>query len=625
MTSASAEFVVELLAALGRNDEAAALALLPQAQNDLTFAAMMRTAAFHTSTSPFFYRKLLNAWSAKGRPPLKPSSRILHIEILSDCTVDGLTPYLTLFCAAFGLDARISIGLYDSVEQTAIAPFEGTPPDVSLVLLSEHWLKRHIGVSLVSVDQIDAATQSLKLILEGLRKNRSGHIIIGNFALPSWAPPGTSAFAGERIGQAAAITEINGRLQREASNGINVLDTALAVHMAGGHNASPKLAYLRAHALLEDRGLVQLAREAASGIAQLFGRSHRALLTDWDNTLWGGEVGEVGFHNVICGQDSPDALGYYVLQSYLVHLTNIGILLAAISRNDPAMAEILEENKDIALRRKHFATLALSWGDKSASVSEIERDLNFATDLMVYVDDNPVDLAEVLSKFPYIDIVLAGPTADYTLSRLSSARYFNTFRVTEEDTRRHEMARIIAEQNRAIESSSSPEEFLRSLNIKLTVSPMTDANRPRVLALLQKTNQFNVTTRRHLADGLDGLIKAGAEIGVFSYTDKFGSQGIIGLMIVTPAASKLMIDTWLMSCRVLNRNVEKAMLEWAKKKSAGRAISGTYIPTSKNKLVSKLFDKFGFELISEQDGQRNYTLDPQALQTEESNLEMIYE
>ena len=258
-------------------------------------------------------------------------------------------------------------------------------------------------------------------------------------------------------------------------------------------------------------------------------------------------------------------------------------------------------------------------------MSVIERDLNFATDLMVYVDDNLVDLAEVLSRFPYIDVVLAGPTADYTLNRLSSARYFNTFRVTEEDTRRHEMARIIAEQNRAIESSSSPKEFLRSLNIQLTVSSVNDANRPRVLALLQKTNQFNLTTRRYVAHDLDQLVKDGAEIGVFAYSDKFGPQGIIGLMIVKPEAHELAVDTWLMSCRVLNRNVERAMLEWAEKKSAGRVITGAYIPTSKNKLVSKLFDRFGFELIAEHEGQRNYALNPHAKHMEESNLELIYE
>ena len=628
MTTDSTVLIADLIGALKSNNEDAVVALLSQAKaRDQTFAAMMRTAIFHSSTKPFYYRKLLNEWTSRGRPPLKSTHRTIKIELISDGTVDGLLPYLELFAAAYGLDAKITVAPYDSVEQIAFSPEMVPDGDITFVILSDYWLKKRIGSGLTSRAQIADAKDTLGNIIDGLAGNRTSQIVVGNFGFSSWPSPGTAISTSDGVGHSVAVAEINNFLSGKTTPCVHILDTGLSVHLAGGAAATARLGYLRARAVIEERGLVQLAREAVSGIAHLFGRSHRALLTDWDNTLWGGEVGEVGFQHVVCGQDTADALGYYVLQSYLVELNKMGVILAAISRNDPSMVAILDENSELALRRINFSSFALSWGDKSESVTQIETELNFGTDLMVYVDDNPVDLAEVMVHHPEIDILLAGPTADYTLARLSSARYFNALRITHEDTERAQLASTMAEQNRQMKSFKDPNEFLRSLEIRLSVTPITESNAPRVLQLLQKTNQFNLTTRRHGDKELSELLDQGANAGVFSYTDKFGSQGIIGLMIVIPRGDECIIDTWLMSCRVLNRSVEKAMMAWVCEQAGQRQIVGHYVPTKKNSLVRGLYETMGFSLLADSDGAKTYGCDVGAAKVVATShsLELIYE
>ena len=162
--------------------------------------------------------------------------------------------------------------------------------------------------------------------------------------------------------------------------------------------------------------------------------------------------------------------------------------------------------------------------------------------------------------------------------------------------------------------------------MRLTVEPVTADNRPRVLQLLQKTNQFNVTTRRHGDQELQALQGSGADIGVFSYSDKFGPQGIIGLIIAVRSQGATMIDTWLMSCRVLNRGVENAMFEWLRRKSGTPTVLGEYIPTAKNKLVSGLFDRMGFSVTSDRAGVKTYQFrSSEDLDAPSHDLELIDE
>jgi FkbH-like protein len=336
-----------------------------------------------------------------------------------------------------------------------------------------------------------------------------------------------------------------------------------------------------------------IAREIASACAHLFGRAHRAVLTDWDNTLWRGEVGELGPLGIVCGQDTPDGLAYYMLQAQLRGLSEAGVLLAAVSRNDPNAARVLDENPDLALRRDNFGALALDWGDKSVAVGRISADFGFGADLMLYLDDNPVDLAEVASAYPFIDIVLAGPSADLTLDRLTGLCNFT--HLTEDDANRTSRIAPLVAQAQALRTGGDTSSFLASLQMRLRVHDLTQDNLGRVTQLLHKTNQFNLTTKRYSEADVRRLAGSGAQIGVFSYEDRSGPQGIISVVILMDDAAGLTVDTWLMSCRVLNRGVETAVFQWIAQQGNGRDLIGRFEPTDKNGLVSKLYDGLGFE------------------------------
>lgn len=584
--------LVDVISAIARNDATAVLAALAVPDlDDQTFASIVRLGAYH-SAEPIFYRKLLNVWKARGSLPLKPAERELSVQILSDGTIQGLIPYLELFLGVFGIRAKIEVGPYDSVEQTALAGGEEAY-DATFLILSDHWLSRYIGTGLAAESSIAASTSALASVLSGLERTRNGELFVSTFPWGSWPAAGSSVRGAGTLGHGAAVNVVNGWLNSWPGRA-HVVDVAAAVHRAGGSDAIATLGYLRTHAPFTEKGLVCIAREFAAGAAYAFGKGFRAILTDWDNTLWGGEVGEVGSLGVVCGQEDPDALGYYTFQRYLRDVSKLGILLATISRNAPEVIKIFDENQDLALRRDDFATHAFGWGNKSESAATIARDLAFGLDLMLYVDDNPVDLAEVASRHPWIDLVIAGPAPDMTLYRLVHGSYFSVTKVSEQDRNRTaQLAQLIA-QRRVLETADDPASFLQSLEMKIRVEDVTDANQARVLQLLQKTNQFNLTTRRHSANDLSSLRDAGARIGVFSYSDKFGPQGVIGLIIAVPSGEAVEIDTWLMSCRVLNRGVEQAMFRWLIEQAQGKIIVGKYLPTEKNGLVKDLLPQLGF-------------------------------
>jgi FkbH-like protein len=609
MTSAASERITGLLSALSAGDTSAGVAIVQEAVGEASDAlpTLLRTAAFHVVREPMYYKKLLNLWVRSGRPELKPAARAIRIELLSDGTVNGIAPYLELFCALYGLSATIEIGAYDSVEHVAFSGDTASGFDITLVLLSDHWLRRWIGAGPVDPARLGEAEAMLRRLVTGLDRARANPVVMSAFGPGAWAAPGSIVRTGELVGHGVAVARLNEVIVSLASPKLLILDIAHAVHRAGGAGGLATLGYLRSRAAFSEQGLLAIAREAAAGIAQVLGRSHRAVLTDWDNTLWGGEVGEVGPLGVVCGQDSPDALGYYLVQCHLRDLTGLGVVLAAISRNAPEAARILDENPDLALRRSHFSSLALGWGRKSQSVDRIREELSFGTDLMLYLDDSLVELAEVLVQHPFIDVMLAGPTPDLTLDRLTSGAFFGVLAVTNEDRVRAERTTALVQQRRQMAEAGDMRSFLASLGMRLVRSSVTADNEARVLQLLQKTNQFNLTTRRHTQSDLGRLQAEGARVGVFAYSDKFGPQGIIGVIILVPDAEAVEVETWAMSCRVLNRGVEQAMLEWIVQNAGGADIIGRYIPTEKNGLVRELYDRLGFEIVS--DGpEREYRL-----------------
>jgi FkbH-like protein len=599
-----AVFMQEVLTQLFKGDPSRAVEILRSAAVAAKpeVLSLLRVAAQRPRQPLLYYLKLHNLWLRLGRPPLKPNPVKREVLLLADATSDNLIGPLQLFCATYGVTAAVETSPYDSVEQLVLDPGSAlrcSSEQIVVLYLSEQWLARYFGNRcLVPLNSLDRVKDTLRQLVDGLLARGPGRVLILNFPGRAYPLPSGTAMADGALGWNRAVTHLNDCLGAQCGSRVHLVDLTEAIAGAGGRSALGRLTYFRSKMALEAAGTVAAAREIASALADVCGKTHRAVLTDWDNTLWGGEVAEVGSHGVVCGLDSPDALAYHRVQGYLKDLKSIGVLLGGASRNDPGVQKVFEENADLPLRLDDFASLHVGFHPKSESAAAFARNVGFGPEFVVFLDDSLFELTEVLAAHPAIDILLAGPDAETTLGALSDARFFNAIALSADDLQRGEAAARLAKQRDAQAGYANAEDFLKAIDIKLVVAGLNDKNLPRAVQLLQKSNQFNLTTRRHQEHDLKRLVADGAKIGVFSYEDSFGPQGVIAVVILAPDAAGMRIDSWVMSCRVLNRTVEEAVFAWVAGEAGPREVLGEYIPTEKNGLVRDLYRRLGFELLT---------------------------
>jgi FkbH-like protein len=346
--------------------------------------------------------------------------------------------------------------------------------------------------------------------------------------------------------------------------------------------------------------LVGYAHSVVSLLRAAVGRSKKALVLDLDDTLWGGVVGDVGAGGIRLGQGSGEGEAFLAFQRYCKDLKQRGILLAVCSKNDEDKArEPFETRPDMVLSLDDIACFVANWRNKADNLRTIAERLELKLDAFVFVDDNPVERAVVRRFVPEVAVpdIPADP-AEYVRS-LAGHRYFETIALTREDAER---ARYYAENARRKDLAARAcdlNSFLASLAMRMTVEPVGEANIERATQLVNKSNQFNLTTRRYtpaqvreMADSADWRTLT------FSLRDNLGDNGLISVVLLRLRHDALVIDTWVMSCRVLQRGVEEfvwnELVELARRQGCPR-ILGSYIPTPKNSMVAHLYPCLGFE------------------------------
>jgi FkbH-like protein len=361
----------------------------------------------------------------------------------------------------------------------------------------------------------------------------------------------------------------------------------------------------------------QMARLLA---AQL-GQSRKCLVLDLDHTLWGGGIGDDGLEGIIVGQGSAAGEAHLGFQLYAKNLMARGVVLAVCSKNEEANALLpFEQHTEMALRREHIACFVANWEDKATNLRRIAKALNLGLDSLVFVDDNPAERALIRRELPMVAVPeMPEDPAEY-VRVLSRAGYFEAVGITPEDRQR--VAQYAANANReaariAGEAATDLTSYLAGLQMELEWKPFDSAGRARIVQLINKTNQFNLTTRRVHDRDIERAIDNHGLLGLqFRLKDVYGDNGMIGVILCEPAsadrmraegfavehvsAGDLCVDLWLMSCRVLGRQVEEAMMnilvEQAVIRGAGR-IFGQYIPTPKNTMVRDHYGRMGFDLV----------------------------
>ena len=350
------------------------------------------------------------------------------------------------------------------------------------------------------------------------------------------------------------------------------------------------------------------------------GLSRKCLVLDLDNTLWGGVIGDDGLSGIVLGQGSALGEGFAAVQEHALQLSRRGVILAVSSKNDEANAlEPFDSHPEMVLRRRDIATFRADWNDKAANIRAIAHDLNIGLDALVFLDDNPFERALVRQELPMVAVPEVPEDPALVPQVLADAGYFEGVGITEEDRSRTSQyqGNIARETLRA--TATDMDGYLRSLEMQLLWRRFDDVGLSRVTQLINKTNQFNLTTRRYTAEEVAALMADPDSVGLqLRLVDRFGDNGIIGVVIARlpehpQQAGDVEIDTWLMSCRVLGRQVEAAtlnLLAAEARRLGGRRLLGRYVPTKKNGMVQNHYAALGFRpLARAPDGTETAALD----------------
>lgn len=372
----------------------------------------------------------------------------------------------------------------------------------------------------------------------------------------------------------------------------------------------------------------RLSKEFAAWLAGQYhaavGQRKKCLVLDLDNTLWGGVLGEEGVHGIKVGADYPGN-AYQYFQRYILQMQRQGVILALCSKNNLADVEqVWHHNTNNLIGKEHISAYRINWQDKATNIKELAAELNIGLDSMVFVDDNPTERELVRGMLPMVAVpdFVAQPYELPKLAQQLAYDYFRTYGLTNEDLAKTEQYQANAERAKAQSTFGNFDDYIRSLEIELSIEPVSAATLERAAQMTQKTNQFNLTTKRYTEAALRQLLDQGAQMWTLGVTDKFGASGITGLLIATVEADRATIDTLLLSCRVLGKGIEKVFLTECLAQLALGGVTtllAEYIPTAKNGQVSDFYEQLNFSKVAE----HRYALDLRNYAYPQNNLYKI--
>jgi FkbH-like protein len=336
----------------------------------------------------------------------------------------------------------------------------------------------------------------------------------------------------------------------------------------------------------------------------------KCVVFDADNTLWGGVVGEDGLHGIAIGEDFPGS-AYRDLQRYMLYLRSKGVLLAIVSKNNEAdVWEVFDRHDEMKLKREHISAWRINWRHKSANIPIVAAELNIGTDTLVFVDDNPFEIEQVRTAVPDVTCLQVEEEPARILEALKRAQLFDKLEVTAEDAKRADMLRL--ERARSVLGEKlSPEAFTAALELKLSVSVARLADVGRVTQLINKTNQFNLTTVRRTQEEVLALLGSpGWRVYALRVSDRFGEYGLVGVAILQVGEHRRWrLDTLLMSCRVLGRSVETSFLAALAKYALAEGAEicdAAFIPTAKNAPAANFLQAHGFTALGGHEWQAKF-------------------
>ena len=552
-------------------------------------------------------RKLRKALIADGSARIKK-----NIAVLGGSTTHDIIAALELFLLNQGIEPSFYESEYAQYYQDAMF---GNPeldefhPDIIFV----HTSLRNINVGFPSMSDsreqvkelIDSQVKYFEGMWEKLRSKFNCPIIQNNFEMPFYRLLGNKD-AQDYRGRTNFVTELNRRFYQYADehndfyiHDINYISAAYGLEQW----SDPFYWYMYKYCLCLP-AIPEFAFNLSNIIKSIFGKNKKALVLDLDNTLWSGVVGDDGVDGIDVGQETSVGQGFYEFQTYLKAHKQLGILLNVASKNDHENAIAGLNHPSGVLRPDDFTIIKANWDAKSENLKKIAAELSLLPESLVFVDDNPAEREIVRAYVPGVAVPEVNKVEEY-IRNIDRGGYFEVTTFSADDASRVEMYRQNIMRAQAQESFTDYNEYLLSLEMHADIKDFEPLYLARITQLTNKSNQFNLTTKRFTESEMEAVAADDRYVRLYGrLVDKFGDNGIVSVVIGRQEDNILHMELWLMSCRVLKRDMEQAMLDEVVRQAALRGIDeirGYYYPTAKNKMVEKLYETFGFTLLSSDD------------------------
>jgi FkbH-like protein len=539
-----------------------------------------------------------------SEPPPRLAAPPVRLALLGSSTVEHLIPGIRVGGTRRNLWIDIYTGPYGQYLQDLSDPsseIHRFRPTAVLFALDA----RHLIQSATAAATFEEADGQLSITIERLRGAWRLARNLGAQVLQQTALPVFSGLMGSNEHRLPwsprrLVDALNSKMRDTADQeGVDIVSADEAIEHGGVAAWYDPGAWHRGKQEILPSAAPFYGDLVARVLAARLGRSSKCLVLDLDNTLWGGVIGDDGLEGIVLGQGNAIGEAHIALQSYAKDLSRRGVILAVCSKNDMANAIApFDQHADMILRRSDIACFVANWEDKPSNLREIAIRLNIGLDALTFVDDNPFERNIVRRELPMVNVPELPEDPTGYVNCIADAGYFEAATITTDDlerTRQYQ-ANLQREQTK---TSTDIKGYLESLSMELRWKPFDKVGLQRIVQLINKSNQFNLTTHRYTVAETEALIGSPDELTLqLRLVDSVGDNGMISVLIGRPDnAGGIELDTWLMSCRVLGRQVEQASLNLLVERSlaAGfRHLTGTYIPTSKNQMVAEHYHKLGF-------------------------------
>jgi FkbH-like protein len=556
------------------------------------------------------YLQMIQLDRALSSVSSQPLVGLQHVRLaaLGSHTLEHLMPAIRVAGLRRGLRIEAHCGAYGQYRSEVLEPaamLVKFAPQVMLFSLSCREALAEVSAKSTSSEvgaAIDTFVEQLQHLWSRVRSRFEAQVLQQTFL--DVTQPLFGSF--DRLVPGApsqVVASLNDRVARAAEQeGVHLVDVARASERDGRAAWHDIGKWLHAKQEIAPQAAAAYGEFVARVVGALFGRSRKCLVLDLDNTLWAGVVGDEGIEGIVLGNGSALGEAHAALQKYAKRLRARGILLAVCSKNDPQIAaDAIEWHPEMALRMSDFASFKANWQDKAENLKSIATELNIGLDSLVFVDDNSFERARVRSALPMVAVPELPPDPAAYVSCIADAGYFESVSFTKDDERRADRYADEAQRLQLRKGADTLEQFLQGLQMTVTYGPFAQVDLPRVVQLINKTNQFNLTNRRCTEQEVAALASNSDNLTLqFRLCDRLGDNGLVSALILRRRPDQpamLELDTWVMSCRVFGRQLEQEAMNIAVECARARGISGIvaqYVATPKNAVVSKLYAQLGF-------------------------------